>query len=510
MGEALLAIMAAALDVQIARSSLGDSEENYENEMEHCIEESHDLDGIDALTDSYVAAQDKRAKTQRWINRATTVLNDFKMVVTAAAGIAATVATGGAAAPLAIGMTAAAACSSRAGNALGGVSNEIAINAAEADRHYQRDLLKRQNAMKTKECFHGADQYKVGMDTAVLRIQRAMLDAEIAAIRLLNLQREVDRAVMEGNAVLKRESGRTVPSVAHHYWLDERIDRFTKDFDWAQRLTYLAMQAVEYEYQQSLPLRKAILGASHPDELLDVVRSLQQEQLTRTINGRRPEEATLVLSLRGDILQIQDKTNAPVGECNYPPNVIFQKRLLEQPYQVFDGERYLGQGIPFSLPATGPLAERCAERLWRVTATLQGDMLDVDEPTVTVFLMKRNNFQSQWCEGRGEGGDTLQVGAVQPSSRLFAADERGGGDAQGITHVSAMLQPWLNVPKSEFYRDAYVEGASEELAGRGLYGDYVLLFPASGLLSTEFKLQNVEDVLLRFDFLSVDNIGVNL
>ncbi len=66
------------------------------------------------------------------------------------------------------------------------------------------------------------------------------------------------------------------------------------------------------------------------------------------------------------------------------------------------------------------------------------------------------------------------------------------------------------MPRSDLFRDAYAEGASQELAGRGLYGDYVLLFPASGLLSNGFPLSKVEDVLLRFDYLAVDNLNTGL
>jgi hypothetical protein len=43
------------------------------------------------------------------------------------------------------------------------------------------------------------------------------------------------------------------------------------------------------------------------------------------------------------------------------------------------------------------------------------------------------------------------------------------------------------------------------LAGRGLYGDYVLLFPKE-LQDKGFPLDRVEDILLRVDYLSIDNL----
>ncbi|MFH0903223.1 MAG: dickkopf-related protein [Pseudomonadota bacterium] len=493
LGEAFLAIMAAGQDVEIARASLANSEQLYQQQVTYCFNQASALEKLDDLRTVYdddmremVVERDQYAQ-----------IGSAFSTMASAASAAVTAGPGGA-------------LSAVVGGTFGMMAADVSSRMETRQARFEAETMAQRNLMESQACFHEANQLRVGTDTAVLRIYRALLDAEIAEIRFSNLRREVDQIVLEGNAVLEREEGRTVPSIAHHYWLDERLDRFTKDFDWAQRLTYLAMQSVEYEYQQSLPLRDVILGATHPDQLLDAVRAMQQEQLTRTINGRRPEEATVVLSLRDDILALQNQENVPVGERDWPPNVQFQNRLWRQQYQVFDNDdRYLGQGIPFTLTAIGPLAERCAERLWRVTATLQGDMLDVDAPTVSMFLMKRNSFQSQWCNGHGEE-DTLQVGSVQPSSRLFDAGQRGGSRAVGITHVSAMLQPWLNVPKSEFYRDAYVEGASEELAGRGLYGDYVLVFPASGLLAEDFPLENVEDVLIRFDFLSVDDIQVNM
>src|SRR5207249_3281220 len=70
----------------------------------------------------------------------------------------------------------------------------------------------------------------------------------------------------------------------------------------------------------------------------------------------------------------------------------------------------------------------------------------------------------------------------------------------------AALYPWFNVRRHDFYSLKYTEGASEELAGRGLYGDYVLLFPKQ-VLEKGFPLENVEDVLLRIDYLSVDDLA---
>ncbi len=89
------------------------------------------------------------------------------------------------------------------------------------------------------------------------------------------------------------------------------------------------------------------------------------------------------------------------------------------------------------------------------------------------------------------------------------------------SYTTAMLYPWFNVQRSTFYGEQYVEGASEELAGRGLYGEYVLLFPYYGMLEPPSDCQissdpacadpfrdlaRIEDVLIRFDYYSVDDL----
>jgi hypothetical protein len=154
--------------------------------------------------------------------------------------------------------------------------------------------------------------------------------------------------------------------------------------------------------------------------------------------------------------------------------------------------------------SAGALVNRCAERLWRVTATVQGDGLSARDPSAAVFLLKRNSFQSQWCQGRGDKS-LMQSSSIQPSRDLFRpGDIREPKDESGAW-TAALLYPWFNVRRADFYKVQYRDGASEELAGRGLYGDYVLLFPKE-LVERGFPLDRVEDVLVRFDYLSVDNL----
>lgn len=361
-----------------------------------------------------------------------------------------------------------------------------------------------------------------GKEAILLRI----FDLKQAWFRFDDQVRAVDRQVKEGKTAIAREQGRTLPSVAHHYWTDEKIARFQRDFGRAKRFTYLAMRAVEYEFQQSLGLRGQILTAGHPDDLVEALDILDAERATRSINSRRPAPGTEVLSLRSDILGIDDLYAPAPGERADSGSVRLQDMLASPDNAYYDDNgEYLGQAIPFTLAESGALRHRCGERLWRVTATIQGDLTDVDEPRAQVYLLKRNVFKSQWCEGLGDE-TPYQQGSTAGGSNLFTADATTVG-REGSEHTPALIYPWYNVRRSDFYRDDYTQGSSEELAGRGLYGEYVLLFPKYGMLeppadcaetnvceggtspgcSDPFRdLRRIEDVLIRFDYLSVDDL----
>jgi hypothetical protein len=343
-------------------------------------------------------------------------------------------------------------------------------------------------------------------------VKAALTDVDLAVVGLneqylvlKNLIDDNNHNLMEGQAAIKREEDSPLSSVGHHYWLDEKVERFKKELEWSRRLTFLAMRAVEWEFQQSLPYRAQIVSAVHPDQLEDVVRGLQQEQAARTINRRRPAESGIVLSLRDDILSVTDRSSDAAGERAWTPAQRFEGRLGDDRYAYYDKNgNYLGQAVPFNLGVTGVLETRCGERLWRTTATIQGDGLTESTPGAPILLLKKNTFASQFCMGKGDGQSTMQIGMVHPSAQLFnPGSSIDPSDSNDFT--AAMMFPWFNITRTEFYKDTYRDGASEELAGRGLYGDYVLLFPKQ-LLDEGFGLDKVEDVLLRFDYLSVDNL----
>jgi hypothetical protein len=387
------------------------------------------------------------------------------------------------------------------GGVLGGMA-QTAISGAEGE--YQR-LVQEISAFRDKiECGVQLDTIERELVELSLQIkgQADVVDAEIAKLR--NRINENKLALSTGQATLAREETRLETDIAHNLWFDEKVDRFKKELAWAKQLTFLAMRAVEFEMQQSLPHRQKIVVATHPDQLDDVLRSLKQEQATRSINRKRPEESSIVLSVRDDVLEIADRSDAPMGERNWTPAMRFQGRLWDDIYSVRDQNgQWLGQGVPFAVAEKAVLKTRCGERLWRVTATVQGDGLSPLEPGTPLMLLKRNTFSSQFCAGRGDGA-AFQVASIRPSNQLFKGKVEGNGDEVN-EFSTAMIYPWFNVRRHDFYATDYRKGASEELAGRGLYGDYILLFPKE-VLDKGFPLENVEDVLLRIDYLSVDNL----
>jgi hypothetical protein len=402
-------------------------------------------------------------------------------------------------------------------------AREIEEKMTKAREDYDSFLRTQAQGEKIYQCFADAEKQRAGFDLYKATIIRRTTDFAAAIQEYQDLLAETERAAREGLHAISVAENTNVEGYAHHYWYDEKAKRYLSEFEWAKRLVYLTMRAVEYEFQQSLPLRTAILTATHPDALESALRQLQREVATRAINRRRPEETSVVLSLRDDVLGIGDRTDAAPGERPYSAVQTFRARLWDPKYAIRDKNgNWLGQGIPFSMAPFGQLRNRCAERLWRVTATIQGDGLSERQPGAAIAILKRNTFQSQWCDSRGDG-TPYQVGAVQPSRNLFRGDQADspvGGEDQDFSIAS--IYPWFNVRRSDFYKLQYRDGASEELAGRGLHGEYVVLFPrellegdrlpgpTSGQTTTplrpeKFPLDRVEDVLVRFDFLSVDN-----
>jgi hypothetical protein len=416
----------------------------------------------------------------------------------AAAGYTGAAATA-AAATITTGVTAAAVLSTGIGGFLAIQREQINENIAKLEAQFANDNT-------VQSCWNEYRQTLRNMAGLETEIEQASNTVTVEAGNLGRLKDENQQAFQDGEAKLTIEQGRKYGSYAHSYWFDDKVSRFRTEFEWSRKLTYLAMLAVEYEFQQSLPYRGDVLTAANPDKLEQVVLGLKQEQISRTVNGRRPESASTVISLRDDVLTIDDRSQITIaGERNWTPAQRFEGRLRNGGYAYYASDgTYLGQGVPFDLAPQGILEDRCGERMWRVTATIQGDGLSDTTPNAPILLLKSNTFSSQWCDTGGADIPGMQSSSVHPTTQLFRpGDSPVTSDATGFT--PALMYPWFNIRRTDFYKQTYQDGSSEELAGRGLYGQYVLLFPKQ-LLDSGFPLEKVEDVLLRIDYLSVDNL----
>jgi hypothetical protein len=185
---------------------------------------------------------------------------------------------------------------------------------------------------------------------------------------------------------------------------------------------------------------------------------------------------------------------------------------------------YQGQLIPFSIAPLGVIGlgeapgtiklltgSECAERIWYVTLSLQGENLTDYNSTYTgIELLHKNSFYSQWCLEPAEGQGDVQSASVRPARNLFKDPVWGSGN-YGTTstadseYVVAPVDAYHNISWEEFQSPEFHDGHSEALACRGLYGEYAVFFPAEILSidgSQGLLLNHVDDIWLRFDYVS--------
>jgi hypothetical protein len=364
-------------------------------------------------------------------------------------------------------------------------------------------------------CYHEADMRHIGINTAMMQIDRRRLDVNAAIASLVDGYTRINQGLAEGRAAIAREQQRGAPSVAHGYWYADAVDRYVRDFNVAKSLTFLSVQAAEYELQQSFGSRGDVVSARHPDQLRAAHQVLMNFLNARNINGNRPAGRDIVLSLRDDILGLT--LNHTTG-AKYGPNernVRLRERLTAPEAAVYDANgSYLGQGIAFTFAPPPDTETRCAERLWTVSATLSGFGLGTKSPTGELLVMKRHTAFSKWCHDHGDGSP-YQVTTVRPRGQLYGLVPTQPSDDHQGSYATALLQPFFNKTRKDFFgsgmsSDVKPQGASDELSGRALYGDYVLVFPYATMLNdpSVFNLDSLEDVLIRFDYYSVNDVVV--
>jgi len=532
IGEAVLSAVAVAQEVEIARSELSNLSDAYNIAMRSCIILQTGNAGLESALAAHNETMSKLRAGKLAADIVANVAGGVKDCLSTLSGVdgLATVGSGGATAGLAAGSCAAAGAEAAAES----VSDGLQFAMDEAQAGHDALMMMLQNDIDERRCFTDAELNLVGSRTASLRISKAIQELNVARFQISEMKSSASGLFAEGRAALSSALGRVVRPMSQDYWLSESIDDYSTKFRQAQRLAYLAVRAVEYEFQGSLRARADVLAAEVPADLEFVLQTLWSTSATRGINGARPTNLKAVVSVRRHLLQLADHAGYPASSL--PLSDVDRFRLLLQSprYAVYDdGGEYLGQQIPFTLAPLDTLGlgesqgigiyadTDCAERIWSVNASVlgSGPLFRGDDTTFTrLDLLKANTFYSQWCTPPGPGEPQFQLASVRPTRNLFREPSLGGefGTQLGTNNRSglysrARIQPVFNVPRGEFEADQYANGETSELAARGMYGDYALFIPASrlslplasGEYSDGLVLNEVEDILLRFDYVSV-------
>jgi hypothetical protein len=359
---------------------------------------------------------------------------------------------------------------------------------------YEQEMAVRGATQAVQLCFNQANALHDAIVTAQLDMQHATIEFEEATLRFANARKKLDDLVAQGQGAVARELDRTVIRPQFHYWLNQSIASYQAEFRWAKRLAYMALLAVEYDFQTHLALRRQILDASRPYELNQAVLQLQQVQAWYQVGGGTPQPKHVELSLTADVL----KFTGTAAERS----ARLREYLRDHAHRITDasGVNVLGYGVRFSLsPETkAQLGDRCGERVWSTTAMVTTSQVSPPQ-RAWVRLYKQNRFSSQWCGGAVDADGPLQSATIRPTRNLFLPSA-AQPFAESATSSPSDIDAPVNGSLSDFSNDNYTQGAVTDFAARGLYGDYLLLFRST---DTGLDLSKIDDVYLRFDYLSV-------
>jgi hypothetical protein len=380
------------------------------------------------------------------------------------------------------------------------VSDQMGTSMEDRKRAHEATLQERALVEDVRACWNTAEQYERSIAAAEQASQEASSRMQAAVIAFENNLAEGREIMAIAPQEIDRELSRPALPIAFHYWLPEALETYQLAYDSARRYTYMALRATEYDTltsyatpQTGKPSRGAVLGAWLPPTLTQQLALMRDQTNTRTTLHGPPRLGHMTFDLGAKFFGLEESSDQ------------FGAALQQyaQPVYSSHGE-YLGLGVQFSLvPSATDEAPtwRCAERIWRV------NLGAVNFPTTSdgthVKLLKKNLFASRTC-----GGDGFQVATLRPSTNLLV----GGGDAsapvpENTNSVADVALMDFNQPDALLNfktRDDFLNGSSSELALQELYGDYVLLFPATAL-NQGLDLGALRDFFMRFDFLSVDN-----
>jgi hypothetical protein len=182
----------------------------------------------------------------------------------------------------------------------------------------------------------------------------------------------------------------------------------------------------------------------------------------------------------------------------------------------FDGKQHLlGHGVRFSIaPNTWWNSAFCDERSWRITVVPNvSGRTPSNTLTQPVILFQTNSFSSGTCR---QVPGTITTTRVRQQVNLFTGDA-----PSAFTPADPYFNSPLTVPSVDKPGLMALPPDSSSLngsfAGRGLYGDYILVFPTCDASNqcgsdsgyTAANLAKLTDVAIRIDFVAATNVPNN-
>lgn len=526
LGEAALATRAAFTEVEASRARLDEHYERYRIAVNTCTLNEQADNLLEAETRAFEEEVEDLQAASGWLRVATSVFGGATGLSSGYANrkndrddgqkLAGKASVG-------LGLL-------TAGFAIATKVVDDKIKEKEAKHEEYMDKIKDELALHL--CMNEASKEMVGLRTASLEIVQATQEMGAALLRFQNLQGELESLKVSGLAAMADSVGPR--TFAGALWLDESLRDFETKMRLARRVTYLAALAVDYERQESNAdgFRNRILAATTPAELGAVRQDMLASTANRQIGSGTVGDAFAVVSLRDDIMALADHAEAGEGFSALSPIDRFRIQLTDPHYAVYEDGAYLGQRIPFELvppgaAANGPAsdffsANQCAERLWSVNAGIVGDDGVSGAATFTrVEMLKHNTFFSQWCRPESRPEEEYQFSGIRPSENLFL-DPFADGSFLDVprTDPSSYSRAVLSnvrtdIERADVERQEYAQGAQSGFAGRALFGQYSVFFPADSLSyrcsdgescgsqsGNALDLSLVEDVLIRFDYVA--------
>lgn len=470
LGSRVLAIQSANVSSKAATNAMARGIAQYDNDATYCEQRQEFLHQTEKILAKHYAHMDYLRESEALKNELTGWLGDAIHINTS--GLMNDIAGISAAYGIGVGLP------------------SFAENAEKEKETNDEEMQARSHELDIADCYHKVDNEKFAIDASADTMTRASQDVLTAFTSLASAQNQISGIVDQAAGQIATAQQLAVTPPHLHFWLDQTITEYNRHLAYAKRLTYLALRALEYESQQSIGLRTETLTAQSPDQLRTIVTAISahsapmQGTLGYTIDSR-----PIVLSLRDEILDVAAYSAQPLpGETSATPEEKFRALLRSKSSVIQDANHnVIGHGIRFSLKPDSWTELNCAERIVRLQPSVQ---LDNPPSQHQVVLYQDNAFGSQSCAG---GAGDVTVTRAEGSSNLLAGDSTTFSAPSAFTPITLDGPPNLD-PES---LRALGQSNNAGLAGRGLYGNYLLLFP--GQTWTDAELSSVKDVLLRFD-----------